>query len=125
MSFEDFTEMPVWQHAFKLLTRIYYITKDFPSEEKFGLVSDMRRAANSIVHNIAEGYGRTETKDKTRFYKISRGSGYELISQLLVSHELRYLVNKTELKELIDAAKNIAHELNSLIKALESKQSKP
>jgi four helix bundle protein len=89
MSFGDFRDMSVWQLAFRLLIRIYKITKDFPVEEKFGLVSDMRRAANSITHNIAEGYGRYEPRDKSRFYKISRGSCYELISQLLVSFELR------------------------------------
>ena len=74
MAFDDFTKMHVWQMAFQLLIKIYEITKKFPSEEKFGLVSDMRRAANSIVHNIAEGFGRYEPRDKTRFYKISRGS---------------------------------------------------
>ena len=74
MGFEDFTQMPVWQLAFKLLVKIYEITKEFPAGERFGLVSDMRRSANSIVHNIAEGFGRYEARDKTRFYKISRGS---------------------------------------------------
>ena len=73
MGFEDFTQMPVWQLAFKLLVKIYEITKEFPAGERFGLVSDMRRSANSIVHNIAEGFGRYEARDKTRFYKISRG----------------------------------------------------
>lgn len=120
MSVEDFTKTSVWQSAFKLLIRIYEITRYFPSEEKLGLVSDMRRAANSVVHNIAEGFGRSDAKDKTRFYEISRGSGYELISQLLVSHELRYLVNKAELNDLIDCAKKIIEELNAWIKTVET-----
>ena len=124
MGFKDFTQMHVWQLAFKLLIKIYKITKDFPSEEKFGLISDMRRAANSIVHNIAEGFGRYEPKDKTRFYKISRGSSYELISQLLVSYELEYIKVKSILNDLIEDCKNIINELNSMNKALENK-SKP
>ena len=83
MPFKDFSEMPVWQKAFDLVMEIYKITKTFPTEEKYGLVSDMRRAANSITNNISEGFGRYEKLDKTRFYKISRGSCYELINQSL------------------------------------------
>ena len=83
--------MPVWQSAFNLTLEIYKVTKDFPSDERFGLISDMRRAANSVAHNIAEGFGRFEAKDKTRFYKIARGSAFELMSQLMVSHGLKYL----------------------------------
>lgn len=120
MGFEDFTEMPVWKLAFNILLRMYKITKNFPSDERFGLVSDIRRAANSIVHNIAEGFGRYEPKDKTRFYKISRGSTYELMSQILVSCELSYIKEKTSRDELIKLCKDIVGELNALIKTLES-----
>jgi len=96
MGYEDFTEMPVWQQSFELLVRIYKTTKNYPSDERFGLISDMRRSANSIAHNIAEGFGRFEPRDKTRFYKISRGSLYELVSQLLVSFALSYINEKTK-----------------------------
>lgn len=102
--------MPVWQLAFKLLVKIYEITKEFPAEERFGLVSDMRRSANSIVHNIAEGFGRYEARDKTRFYKISRGSSYELISQLLVSNELKYIKSRPEVDGLIVHCRDIIDE---------------
>lgn len=70
MKYPDFTSMPVWQKALELLLKIYQITKVFPPEEKFGLTSDISRSANSVIHNMAEGYGRFEPKDKTRFYKI-------------------------------------------------------
>lgn len=103
------------------MTKIYRITKDFPSEEKFGMVSDMRRSINSIVHNIAEEFGRYEPKDKTRFYKTSRGSAFELMSQLLVSYELKYVNDPLLLDELMNDCKNIIEELNALIKTLESK----
>ena len=56
--------MPVWQKALNLGLLVYEITKDFPDDEKFGLISDMKRAVNSITHNIAEGFGRYEPKDK-------------------------------------------------------------
>jgi four helix bundle protein len=120
MSFKDFTETPVWKLAFALLLDIYKITKEFPSDERFGLVSDMRRSANSIVHNIAEGFGRFEAKDKTRFYKISRGSAYELHSQILVSYELKYIIETSVRDDLIRRCREITNELNPLIKTLES-----
>lgn len=119
MSYKDFTKMPVWQKAFKFLVRVYRVTKKYPKEEKFGMISDMRRAANSVVHNISEGFGRYEKLDKTRFYKISRGSGYELISQLLVSHALGY-IDKKESENLIEGYKEVINELDSLIISIEN-----
>ena len=83
--------MSVWQKAFNLLIKVYELTKSFPKEERYGIISDIRRSANSVVHNIAEGFGRYEKKNKTRFYKISRGSSYEIISQTLVSFALKYI----------------------------------
>lgn len=116
----DFRNMHVWQSAFNLIIEIYKVTKDFPSNEKFGLVSDMRRSANSIAHNIAEGYGRYEPKDKNRFYKISRGSCYELISQALVSEALGYIADKEVCENVIKKSEEIVKELNSIMKTLEA-----
>lgn len=121
MKFEDFTQMNVWQLAFRLLVRVYELTREFPPEERFGMVSDMRRAANSITHNIAEGFGRYEAKDKTRFYKISRGSSYELMSQSFASYELKFIIQKSVLDEIITSCKAIIEELNPLIKSLETR----
>lgn len=123
MAYKDFTDMPVWQLAFKLTLEIYKVTKQFPSDERFGLISDMRRAANSIAHNIAEGFGRFEAKDKTRFYKISRGSAYELMSQLMVSHALNYL-NEDYQNTLLQDCRNIITNLNPIIKTLEQRGGK-
>ena len=118
MAYKDFTQMSVWQKSFKLMIQAYKVTQIFPKEEKFGMVSGMRRAANSAVHNISEGFGRYEKLDKTRFYKISRGSCYELISQLLASHALDY-VAKNESNSLIEGCKEVINELDSLIKSIE------
>jgi four helix bundle protein len=123
MAYKDFTDMPVWQLAFNLTVEIYQATKQFPSDERFGLISDMRRAANSITHNIAEGFGRFEAKDKTRFYKISRGSAYELMSQLMVSHALNYL-DEANQNTLLQDCKNIITNLNAMIKTLEQRGGK-
>ena len=121
MAYKDFKQMSVWQKAYCLLIRVYKITQKFPKEERFGLVSDMRRAANSAVHNIAEGFGRFERKDKTRFYKISRGSCYEIISQTLVAAALNFLTDDTEKSELEEGYKEVIDELDCLIKAVETK----
>ena len=115
MAYKDFTEMPVWKAAFDLLLEIYKITKIFPADERFGLISDMRRSANSIVHNIAEGFGRFEAKDKTRFYKISRGSAYELMSQIMVSHALAYIKEEKIKETLLNDCKKIISSLNSMM----------
>ena len=101
MAYKDFTRMSVWKKAFDLLIHVYKVTKKIPNDESFGMISDMRRAANSAVHNISEGFGRYEKLDKTRFYKISRGSCYELISQLLASHALGF-ISKDESNNLIN-----------------------
>ena len=120
MGYNDFTEMPVWQKSFDVLIDTYKKTKTYPSEEKFGLVSDMRRSANSIAHNIAEGFGRFYPKEKNQFYRISRGSTYELISQYLVSIGLKY-VSKEQTNHLIEQLKGIIEELDALMKTLASK----
>jgi four helix bundle protein len=118
MAYEDFTEMPVWKAGFNLLLDIYKASKDYPADERFGLTSDTRRSANSIVHNIAEGFGRFEAKDKTRFYKISRGSAYELMSQILVAQALSHLSEASK-NDMIQQCRRIISDLNSLIKTLE------
>ena len=112
--------MPIWQKGSSLLVRIYQVTKQYPVEEKYGMVSDMRRAVNSIIHNFAEGFGRFENKDKTRFYKISRGSAYELISQLKASEMLNYITPAIKI-ELVNICISIIDEEDSLIKSIESR----
>lgn len=119
MSYADFTAMPVWQLALNPLIKIYATNKSFPVEERYGLVSDMPRAANSITHNIAKSFGYFEPGDKSRFYKISRGSAYELITQILVSLALSYL--SSDLKsDLIAINNQIIKALNAIIKTLET-----
>ncbi len=109
MKYESFTEMPVWKKAFQLMLKIYQITKTFPADERFGLISEMRRSANSIVHNIAEGFGRFYPKEKSQFYRISRGSSYELWSQILASQALGYITLDSQ-KELICQCQEVIEE---------------
>lgn len=120
MGFNDFRKFSVWKKGFDLLLVIYEVTRDFPTEEKYGIVSDIRRSANSVVHNIAKGYGRYEKKDKTRFYKISRGSGYEIMSQIMVSEALNY-IDKENSQKLIAGYEDVITELDKIIKSVESR----
>ena len=123
MAYKDFTEMPVWQKAFKLLLKVYEVTKTYPTEEKYGLVSDMRRAANSVTNNISEGFGRYERLDKTRFYKISRGSCYELINQSMASQALGFLSDNHK-NGLINGYRDVISGLDSMIKSIETSPKK-
>jgi four helix bundle protein len=118
---KSFREMPVWQKAFKIILTVYSLSKKFPDDEKFVLTSDMRRAANSIAHNIAEGFGRFQSKDKSRFYTISRGSAYELISQILVAVELDYIKEKDSSEDLIGDIEIVIGDLNSIMKSINTK----
>jgi len=88
---KSFTDLVAWQKAHALALSVYKITRDFPSNEQFGLTSQIRRAAVSAVPNIAEGFGRGSYVDKNRFYQMSRGSLTELQSQLLIARDIDYL----------------------------------
>ena len=111
--------MDVWKIGFSQVIELYAITKSFPAEERYGLISDIKRAANSVTNNIAEGFGRYERKDKTRFYKISRGSCYELINQMLTSCQLGF-IKEQESNKIITNYKNIIAGLDALIKSIET-----
>lgn len=101
-----------------LVKEIYALTSAFPENEKFGLTSQMRRASISIPSNIAEGWGRLSRKNYIQFLRISRGSLFELETQVLITKELNY-INDSELIESLIT--EISKMLNSLIKKLEEK----
>ena len=86
-----FKELKVWQKAIQLVTMIYSRTSNFPKEEMYGIVSQIRRCAVSIPLNIAEGAGRGGKKEFSHFLDIARGSSFELETQLIISKELGFL----------------------------------
>ncbi|MFH0891088.1 MAG: four helix bundle protein [Candidatus Liptonbacteria bacterium] len=87
----NFTDLRTWEESHKLVLMIYAATKDFPKDELFGLTSQMRRAATSIVSNIAEGFSRQYYSEKIQFYCMAQGSNTEIQSQLLIARDLKYL----------------------------------
>lgn len=90
-----YQELFVWKKAITFSISIYGITKKFPDDEKFGLISQMRRAAVSIPSNIAEGSKRGTVKDYAAFLRIAHGSGAELETQLIIGKELDYIDEAT------------------------------
>lgn len=94
MKIQSFTDLIVWKEAHKLALTVYKVTKEFPSDEKFSLVDQMRRSAISIPSNIAEGFSRQTKKEKIQFYFIAKGSLTELQNQLLLARDLGYLNSK-------------------------------
>jgi four helix bundle protein len=85
---QSFKDLIVWQKAKTLAVLVYKITEHFPDSEKFGLSSQMRRAAISVSSNIAESYHRSHTKEKNQFIWVAFGSGAELESQIEIAKEL-------------------------------------
>ena len=87
----SFKDLKVWQKGVDLVETIYKVTKTFPKEEMYGLSAQLRRAAVSIPSNIAEGFGRHHYKENSQFCRISRGSLYELIDDLITSKDENYI----------------------------------
>lgn len=114
-----YKDLIVWQKAINLVKSTYNLTLSFPEDEKFGLTSQIKRASVSIPSNIAEGWGRTSTKEFIKYLKISRGSLFELETQVIIAKELNYIIDCNEIEGLIE---EISKMLNALIKKLESKK---
>jgi len=97
----SFEKLDVWHRTKNFTIKIYSATQQFPDTEKFGLVSQLRRATISVSSNIAEGSSRTGKKDQARFYEIAFSSSLEVMNQLIISHELKYINAElyTELRE--------------------------
>jgi len=91
----EFTDLKAWQAGHELVLEVYRMTKNFPNEELFGLVSQMRRSAVSITSNIAEGFGRRSSKEKQNFLTVSTGSISELENQLFVARDTHLISSET------------------------------
>lgn len=113
---DSFQELDVWKEAHKLVLMVYRITREFPNEEKFGLVTQMRRAAVSIPTNIAEGFKRRGVQDKIRFYNAAESSLEELKYYFVLSKDLDYISSNDN---LMAQAETVGRLLNGLIASTE------
>ena len=116
--YKTYKELDVWKKARAFVKEIYVITKDFPNEEKYGLMSQMRRCAVSIPSNIAEGYGRQFKKETVQFLHISRGSLYELETQMYIAYDLSF-ISEEKLNKLLADLEECRRLLSGLINYFE------
>ena len=109
----SFEKLDVWIESKELTKSIYNIVSKFPESEKFGLISQLRRASISISSNIAEGSARKTYKDKAHFTTIAFGSAVEVLNQLIISYELGF-ITEGDYSDLRSKIESITNKLNSL-----------
>ena len=114
---ESYRDLRVWQRAMELVFGVYDVTRSFPKDELYGLVSQMRRAAVSVPSNIAEGKGRLTDRDRAHFYSQARGSLLELETQILIAQRLEY-VFEARAKSLMETSAELGRMLNALIERI-------
>jgi four helix bundle protein len=117
---ETHKNLLVWQKSISFVTAIYELTRTFPKEEIYCLISQLRRAAISIPSNIAEGSARKNTKEFIQFLHVSLGSAAELETQLIISVNLGYIDNQTSIS-LQNELEEIFKMLSGLIRSLKSR----
>ena len=112
-----YVDLGVWQTAMELVLRIYKVSQRFPKEERYGLTSQIRRAAVSVPSNIAEGKGRVSDRELTQFVCHARGSLFEIETQLQLAERLGY-VAKDDFESLHKETVRVGQMLNGLIRSL-------
>jgi four helix bundle protein len=117
MSVRCYKDLVAWQRGVDLAALVYQATEQFPSQERFGLTNQMRRAAVSVPSNIAEGQGRGSTRDFLNFLGIARGSLQELETQILIAGRLKFL-SESAVDELSRSAAEVSRIIGGLRNAL-------
>ena len=112
----SFEKLEVWKESMELVKMIYDVTKRFPVSEKYGLTSQLRRATVSISSNLAEGTSRITNKDKAHFTTLSFSSAMEVLNQIIIVKELKYISEENYL-EIRKKISKITNMLNALRKS--------
>lgn len=120
MGVASYRDLRVWQEGVRLSLDNYRLTAAFPDNEKFSLISQLRRCAISIPSNIAEGHARLSTKEYIRHVSIALGSLAELETQLHISRELKY-ANPVTIDDLLSTADILGKQLRSLTRSLKGR----
>ena len=116
---KSYKDLLIWQKGIEITEKVYSITNDFPTEELFSLTNQVKRASVSIPSNIAEGFGRNSTKSYLNFLKISRGSLYELETQLIIAEKLNYTTYSELLQSIYDLISEEGKMINSYMNKIE------
>lgn len=124
IAIKSFTDLETWKEGHRLVLVVYALTKCFPKEELFGLVSQMRRCVVSITSNIAEGFSRGTFKDKMQFYIIAEGSVTELHNQLIVARDVGY-ISEIQFDRVITNLVTVHKLLNGLIRSCKRQMPNP
>jgi four helix bundle protein len=119
----NYQKLEAWKESMLLVKEIYFVTKTFPAEERYGLISQFRRAAVSVPSNIAEGMGRQYKKDTIQFLHVARGSIYELETLLKVAVMVN-IIDGAIFSELTSRIDKTARLLNGLISYAEASKLK-
>ena len=110
----NFRKLDIWKKAIELTKLIYKITVDFPITEKYGLKSQIQRAAVSVASNIAEGSSRRSEVDFARFLEMSIGSAFEVETQLIIAKELGY-ISKSNYESILSHIQILQRQINALL----------
>ena len=121
---KSYKDLKVWQRSYQLCLEIYKRTKAFPEEEKYGLTSQLRRAAVSVPSSISQAHVRKTTPEHIQFWYIAYGSVCEIETQIFLSGDLGYISN-ARLEMLIQGIREVERMLRELIRSLENKHSTP
>ena len=111
----SFEKLTVWIDSKELIKLIYLVTQNFPEEEKFGLINQLRRASISVASNLAEGTSRKTNKDKAHYTTMSYSSLMEVLNQIIISKELNIIIDE-DYKIIRESIEKIANKLNALRK---------
>lgn len=117
---KSFTDLTTWRESHKLALSIYKITSDFPKNETFSLIDQMRRCGISISSNIAEGFSRQGEKEKVQFYYTAKGSLTELQNQLLLARDVGYL-NKELFTKIAEQTIQVSKLIVGLIRSVKNR----
>jgi four helix bundle protein len=124
VALRTYRELEVWQRAMDMVDAIYLITEHYPAAERYGLVSQIRRAAVSVPSNIAEGYGRRHRGDYVRFLSIAKGSLCEIETQLLISVRRRFATQE-QIEPAWQLSQRVGQMLSRLVDSLERSPPQP
>ena len=115
---KSYKDLLIWQKGVKIVCLVYQLLKSFPQDELYALTSQLKRASVSIPSNIAEGYGRNTDKSFSHFLDISRGSLFEIETQLLIAYELGFITNQALYKEILSQIEEESKMINGFSKSL-------
>jgi len=113
----SFEKLDVWKKSIEYVEELYTLTRSFPNDERFGLISQLRRSGISISSNLAEGSTRYSKKEKARFYQVAFGSLMESLNHLIIARHLNY-VSEDDFIQIRLVIHEIANKINSLRKSL-------